>query len=210
MPSQVPLLSGETPASAKQLTDARNAMTAFATKLQQLLDWPHPPSFTVPHTATPIIIDGKVDDPAWKHAVAFTRLYPFNNTKPVATPKTTWRMLWDARYLYVSLVCTDTDIIAPVLPRDGQVFSYDCLEVLLLPDLAKGVYWELEVGATGSIFDAPNIKHRHAWGAEYHPEATMIGLRVATHIDGVPNDRAPSPAATPSKWPFLSTSCPAW
>ena len=79
----------------------------------------------------------------------------------------------------------DTDIIAPVLPRDGEVFGYDCLEVLLLPDLAKREYWEIDVGATGSIFDALNIKHPHAWGAEYHPEANMTGLRVATRIDGV-------------------------
>ena len=186
-PHELLVLTGATPVSEKQLADARTAMTVLVQEFQRAIDWPTPPSFTVPHTVKPITIDGKLADPAWKHAISFTRQYPFNQTQPAIAPKTTWHMLWDARYLYVGMECADTDIIAPVLPRDGEVFNHDCFEVLLLPEPATRKYWELEVGATGSIFDALNVKNMTIWGANYHPEVNMTGLRVATHIDGVAN-----------------------
>ncbi len=183
----IPLLTGESATNEAQLAAARMTISAVLAECPQRLSWPRPAQIIIPHTDTPPIIDGVPDDKAWQHAVTFTKVYPFNSRQPVPEPATTWRLLWDERYLYASMRCTDTDIIAPRMTRDDDVYNYDCMEILLLPDPAKLKYWEIEVGATGTIYDAVNTKRTTAWGAQYDVAANVTGLRVATSVDGTPN-----------------------
>lgn len=181
-------LLGDVPSTAEQLTAVRTSMLKLANDLQEAVSWPHPPTnVTVPYTATPPVIDGVPNESCWRKAAVFTRVYPFNQRKATKTPATTWRLLWDERYLYVAMTATDPDIVAPTLARDDEVYNADCLEVFLLPDMATRKYWEIEVGATNSLFDAINIKNPDAWGCDYHKEANMQGLLTATRVDGTPN-----------------------
>ena len=62
--------------------------------------------------------------------------------------------------LYVSVAsqqefaCKDTDIVSPPMDRDGTVWSDDCGEMFILPELRLGTYWEIVIGPTGTLFDA--------------------------------------------------------
>lgn len=96
-------------------------------------------------------------------------------------------MLWDSHYLYVGVECRDSDIIAPQLARDGEIYLTDCVEVFILPEMATRAYWELEVGATGAIFDAQCVKSAQSWGGKVDTSATMTGFRSAVKVDGTPN-----------------------
>jgi len=182
----VPLLSGEKPATADQLSFARSVLGGIVAALVQAPTWPHPKLIKVPHAKTAPVIDGKLDDPAWKHAVVLKGAYPLNSL--TVEHNTTWRMLWDAHYLYIGVECLDSDLSAPVLPRDGAVYNADCIEFFIMPDAKTRCYWELEFGITGSIYDALNVKAPDQWGGKMDASATMKGLQVATVLNGTAND----------------------
>ncbi len=183
----IPQLTGDSPADEEQLIAARKTIQTFTTDLQQLLAWPRPAEFTIPYTGIPPIIDGLPDDKVWQHAVTFTTVYPLNQLRSVEEPGTTWRLLWDETHLYALFCCKDPNIIAPKTARDDKVYNYDCVEILLLPDPAQLKYWEIEISPLGTIYDAVNTKRTTAWGAEYDIAASVTGMRVATRVDGTPN-----------------------
>lgn len=183
----ISLLTGEKPGSADEIAVERKTIEQFAAQLTAWSTWPAPPKVTVPRTAESPVIDGVLNEPAWQHARVFTHLYPFDKREAADGPAVTWRLLWDDRYLYLGVECADSEIIAPALPRDGAVYNDDCVELFLLPDMATRSYWEIEVGATGSVLDTYNVKNPDRWGGKYDFAANLPGLLTATHIDGTPN-----------------------
>lgn len=183
----VKFLAGEAVANHKQLVEARNRVTGFIEVLDKAKNWPQPPKMKIPYTKKAPVIDGKLDDKVWKKAWNSTDYYELNSDKLVKTPKQTWRMMWDEQYLYMSADCADTDIISPVLPRDGEVYNYDCVELFVMPDFANAEYWELEFGVTGSIYDSLCKKNLDHWGGVNNTKAEMTGLKAAIVTNGTAN-----------------------
>lgn len=130
----------------------------------------------------PIIIDGKLDEPSWKHATEYATWYTLNETKPVGpdAPRTSVRMLWDDKYLYFALVCEDRDLDMTVMPRDGEVYFHDCVELFIQPSARWNMYWELEFSPAGSVMDAFIYKEpgRYAFGEN------MKGLQSKPALTG--------------------------
>jgi len=181
------LLGSTNPVSPGNLDFARKTITESVETIGKASTWPRPSKVIVPYTSTPPVIDGKLDDAAWAKAVTFTNSYAFNKREPLTKPLTTWKILWDKDYLYFAFDCEDEDIIAPILPRDDMPFQYDSVEIFLLPDFRQGMYWELVIGATGSIYDGLNAKKFTGWGALTRTTENIEGLKVGTHVDGTPN-----------------------
>lgn len=83
----------------------------------------------------PIVIDGKLDDPGWLGAaevVTFFEVSPGDNTAPPV--RTTARITYDDRYLYISFHCEDPDpskIRAPFVDRDALGADQDFVALLL-------------------------------------------------------------------------------
>lgn len=184
----VKILTGEIAVKAGDMENARAKIMSMTKILEA---GPHrlkPVPIYVPHAVRTPTIDGRLDDIAWMEAVTLEGGYPLNSPVLVKKPNTIWQFLWDEHYLYVGVECEDTDIIAPLLKRDGPVADDDCIRICLLPDLEKGEFWELDASPTCSTFDAMAVKRSKEWGAILQTEIDMKGWRVAATTEGSPNE----------------------
>ena len=141
-----------------------------------------------PKVCKPPVIDGKLDDDAWKVAPAVT-LVLAETGKP-ATKDTKARMCWDDKYLYVAFDCVDQDVWGTLTEHDDYVFTEEVVEMFLSPNCDLARYYEINVSPRNTIFDAfihnpgsglPGTETSHAWTCE--------GLRTAIKVDGTLDDR---------------------
>jgi hypothetical protein len=103
--------------------------------------------------ASPIVIDGKLDEPAWKTA---SRLGDFHFLPPAPAVKqqTVARIVWDDQNLYVGYYCIDKRISAYITERHGPVSRDDCVEIFLSPNPAKvRNYYTFEINAVGTMLN---------------------------------------------------------
>lgn len=139
------------------------------------------PEYTIRQTASPIDVDGRLDEPAWQGAVPVDDfIFPWwveGEKEP-----TTARILWDETYLYVSFIAYDKHIAAALTQRDDPVSRDDAVEVFIAPqkdDVRQ--YFNFEFNALGTILDrSPHNKRSKNWNAE--------GIVVAITIDGTINE----------------------
>jgi len=93
------------------------------------------PTVTPMRTGERIVIDGRLNDAAWKRAASsesFVQREPSEGA-PVSE-KTTLSLLFDDRYLYVGIRCDDSNvpqIVANELRRDAVLIDNDCVEVYI-------------------------------------------------------------------------------
>lgn len=97
------------------------------------------------YTATPVAIDGRLDDEAWKHAA----VYPLCIKKPDQDAGKALqeggeaRLAWDNGNFYLAVTFTDSDIVAE--GDKDQLHHYlmgDLVELFLKPE-ENTWYWEL-------------------------------------------------------------------
>lgn len=111
------------------------------------------PAYRIPRAPSPVIIDGKLDDPAWKSAPA-TGPFHFSGWKSGEKEPTDVKMLWDDQNLYVAFYCHDRHISAKVTQRHGPVSKDDCVEIFLSPNPQKVAnYYTFEINAIGTMLN---------------------------------------------------------
>jgi uncharacterized repeat protein (TIGR03806 family) len=107
-----------------------------------LKQWPKD-TFECRWADTPIVIDGKLDDAAWKHAEVIDSFFlPWlkDKARPVGTA-TKARLLWDREHLYFAAEMEDID----VAENDDQLFLF------LKPAIDKPGYYEFQASPTGAL-----------------------------------------------------------
>lgn len=116
---------------------------------------PPPTEFECRWTETPLTLDGKADEPAWKQAQIIDRFYlPWLGDKARdAKTATKARLLWDREYLYFFADMEDTDLYADVKEHDGQTWNNDVFELFFKPAADKPGYYEFQVNAAGTVMD---------------------------------------------------------
>ena len=83
----------------------------------------------VPRCKTPPVIDGALDDDAWRRAARVPRLF----SQP---PQTSFRVCFDDGAIYVGATCQELPghrNQSKPWPRDGDAWKDDCLEIFILP-----------------------------------------------------------------------------
>jgi uncharacterized repeat protein (TIGR03806 family) len=152
-------------------------------------DVPPPPPLTkAPRTAfecrwagSPITVDGKPDDAAWKNAQVIDTFYlPWlqEKARPARTG-TKARLLWDREYLYFLAEMEDTDLYADVTEHNGQTWDNDVFELFFKPAADKPGYYEFQVNAAGTVFDLFQPRRgagglrRFGSKGEFHVEAKV-------------------------------------
>lgn len=90
------------------------------------------PIFKVSQTNQKIIIDGKMNEEIWAHTEAriFDNFYRID--KPDDQQKTTFRMLWDEKNLYLFYQMEDKFLTARETERDGEPYLDDCAEIFFI------------------------------------------------------------------------------
>jgi glucose/arabinose dehydrogenase len=116
---------------------------------------PPPTDFECRWAETPITLDGKADEAAWKQAQIIDAFYlPWlGATARPAITATKSRLLWDREYLYFFADMEDTDLYADVKEHDGITWNNDVFELFFQPAADKPGYYEFQVNALGTVMD---------------------------------------------------------
>ena len=140
-----------------------------------------------PYISEPINIDGLLDETAWQQAKPLSLVIPVSHHKPIS--KTEAKLLWDDNYLYVGFKAYDKDIWSYFTERDSTTCSEDVLEVFVKPSLTEDPYYNFEINALNTVYDASNAK-RYAGGEDHHRWSrwNCPNLKSAVHVKGTMNN----------------------
>ncbi len=131
-------------------------------------------------TAIPPVIDGILDDEAWKNAPLITQFYqvePIEFGEP--TQRTEVRVLYDDKYLYISgrLFYTDMKLLtANIMVPKQRVFQDDRLYIMLDPFLDRRNGYLFEANANGIQGDAlieNNSQRINEWSGVWQAQTTI-------------------------------------
>ena len=143
---------------------------------------PYPCRFT----PEPVKVDGKLDEPAWHKAPVLDFFIPVTGAKPES--KTEGRVMWDREYLYVGFKAYDQDIWGYHTARDAQTCNEDVLEVFFKTGVDEEAYYNFEINALGTVYDAFNIRRAAAGGHYRWSQWNCPGLKVGVKIEGTLNN----------------------
>lgn len=133
----------------------------------------------------PISIDGKFEKPVWRKAAPISFYIP--GTGAVPESRTEAGILWDNEFLYVCFKAYDRDIFAYNTERDSATCHDDVLEIFFKTDPLKEEYYNFEINALNTIYDAYNLK-RKAGGSHRWKRWDCKGLRSCVSIEGSINN----------------------
>ncbi|HWQ53706.1 MAG TPA: carbohydrate-binding family 9-like protein [Bryobacteraceae bacterium] len=112
-----------------------------------------PQHYDIYRAASPIVIDARLDEPAWREAPPVGD-FQFNRWKSGEKEATIARVLWDDENLYVGYMCHDQHISARVTKRHGPVSEDDCVEVFISPNPEEVTnYYTFEINAIGTMLN---------------------------------------------------------
>lgn len=166
-----------------QLVD--NYLNGLRNKSVQLAQkrGPVPKLRLVGEPRTPIVIDGKLDDEAWKNCpVASTGSMRELQTGRLPIFNTSIKTLWRGSDLYVALRCEDQPgerlNVATMKDGDQAIWYGDAVEILL--DTDSHSYYQIAVNPAGALIDLDRGASRKNW-FNWSSQA-----EVATHVsDGI-------------------------
>lgn len=93
-----------------------------------------------------IVIDGKLDEPAWKDAPAVDGFCTIVDGESLpASSRTRVRALWDAECLYIGAEMEDNDIIAFHEENNSRTWEDDVFEMFIKPFRDSPGYYEFHV-----------------------------------------------------------------
>ena len=143
--------------------------------------------YSIQRTVSPINIDGKLDEPAWRDARSMGD-FTFNWYQSGEKEQTVAKMLWDDENLYVSWYVRDKHISAYEKRRHGPVSKDDCVEIFVAPNPAKaGNYYTWEINAIGTMLNR-NKADWYTGGATWEPDG--VEYRATFH-GAAKKDEAP-------------------
>ena len=149
---------------------------------------PNPRRYVCRRASSPLRIDGKLDEAAWRAAPWTDVFLDIEGEKrPAPRFRTRAKMLWDDRYFYVGACMEEPHLSATLTEHDAIVFHDNDFEIFIDPDGDRKMYYEIEVNAFGTIFDLLLEKTYRDGGPARH-EWLLPGMRHAVHLDGTVND----------------------
>lgn len=154
----------------------------------QTADDDHPRGYVAYRTAVPILIDGRLDDPAWREAAWSEAFVDIEGTaRPAPRHATRMKMAWDDRFLYVGADMGEPHLWATLTEHDAVIFRDHDFEVFIDPNGDNHEYYELEINALGTTWDLLLPKPYKDDGKAVNGWE-IAGLQSAVHLDGTLND----------------------
>lgn len=108
------------------------------------------PHYTAYKATSGLVIDGKPGEDDWKLAKKST---PFRDliTGEAAMYDTRMAILWDDEFLYVAYWIEEPNLQATLKERDAPIWSENDVELFVA---GKNAYYELEINAYGTLYEA--------------------------------------------------------
>ena len=150
-----------------------------------------PHGYVCRHTATPIKVDGVLDEPAWSDASWTLNFVDIEgDAKPLPRFRTRARMLWDDDYLYIAAELEEPHVWATLTKHDSVIFADPDFEVFMDPDGDTHEYYEFEINALNTFWDL-KLGKPYIDGGPARKDWEIPGIKTAVHVDGTinnPND----------------------
>ena len=142
--------------------------------------------------ASPLKIDGRLDEAAWT-AAAWSELFVDIEGRIRAAPRfrTRVKMLWDDEFFYVAADIEEPDVWATLTGRDSVIYHDNDFEVFIDPDGDTHDYYELEINALNTVWDLMLLRPYRDGGPAVNAW-DIAGLKTAVHVRGTlntPGDR---------------------
>jgi hypothetical protein len=169
-----------------------DASHANAPPASELACAKHIVELRVPRMKASIVLDGDMDDPGWRGAIARTGAFLAPNGTP-ARPYSDARLVWGDGHLYVALYAADEDVRAEPREPDAPVWLDDAFRLVFTSAAnananstveSGDMERTLDVSALGVVTDAIKSRARgsaldYAWQSDAH---------VSRELDGTLND----------------------
>ena len=149
-----------------------------------------PKGYVAPKAAAAVVVDGKLDDAAWKDAPWTDDFVDIEGeVRPRPRFRTRAKMAWDDRYFYVAAELQEPRVWAALTDHDAVIFQDNDFEVFIDPDGDNHEYYEFEINALNTGWDL-FLKKPYRDGGPALNEWAVPGLLTAVHINGTLNDAA--------------------
>lgn len=147
-----------------------------------------PKIYIAQYTKEKPLIDGNINDPAWKQAVWSDYFQDIEGTKmPSPALNTRVKMLWNDSCLFVAANLQEPHVWASLKQHDDIVFYDNDFEVFIDPNNDTHQYFEIEVNALNTIFDLFLPKpYRNGSGALIPFD--VVDLQSAVSVHGTLNN----------------------
>ena len=148
-----------------------------------------PRTYVCYKTSTPMLVDGKLNDPGWVNAKWSESFVDIEgNLKPDPFYDTKVKMLWDDNYFYFGAEMEEPHVWATLTARDAVIFKDNDFEIFLDPDGDTHNYYELEVNAFETEWDLILLKPYHDQSKVAVDSWDIPGLITKAHVNGTIND----------------------
>ncbi len=158
------------------------------------------PSLRLPRRRGDIVIDGKLDEPAWQRAADSGPFVNAGSGKPVpagAPLGGSVKLCWDDDHLYLGFAVHDVDVRGgfPDGAVDPPLWTRDTVEMMVDPD-GDGDnrdYYEIQINPQNLVFDSQFDDYNQPRGGPEGPfghQAWRAEVDSAVTIDGTPDDAA--------------------
>lgn len=133
---------------------------------------PPVPTYLVKRAASPIVIDGRADEPAWAAAETVPLRSPWSS----GSPKTTVKLLWDDNFLYAAADCG----LPSASNSNEKAIRDDLVQILLNPNPSQtDAYIGLEISPKATFEGYLAVSDQYFF-RQFH----LQGVRVSTYIHG--------------------------
>ncbi len=148
---------------------------------------PPPLHYDCTYTSTPIRIDGRLNDAAWKAAPWTADFVDIEGaSKPKPRFRTRAKMLWDSTYLYIAAEMEEPDVHATLTEHDSVIFHDNDFEVFIKPLPATLSYYEYEINALNTGWDL-FLPKPYLTGGKAENGWDIPGLKTAVAVQGTLN-----------------------
>jgi Carbohydrate family 9 binding domain-like len=114
---------------------------------------PPPGTVRVEKTSSPIVVDGRGDEPAWT-ATPWSSDFPTAEGSPEPTGLARAKLSWDEANLYALVHVEDSEVASPYTQHDDPLWKADCVELFIDADGNRQQYIELQVNPNNAQFDS--------------------------------------------------------
>lgn len=115
------------------------------------------PTITAIKTATPPVLDGKLDDPIWRQGEWINNFTLLGEGAKPATAQTRFKVAFDDRNLYFGAELLEPEmdkLVAKETKRDGQVHRDDVIEFMVVPSSERLEYYHFCLNPLETQYDA--------------------------------------------------------
>jgi hypothetical protein len=147
-----------------------------------------PKGYVCYRASTPVKVDGKLDDEAWKAAPWTDAFVDIEGAaRPAPRFGTRAKMLWDETYFYVGATLEEPHVWGTLKEHDAVIFHDNDFEVFIDPDGDNHEYYEVEINALNTEWDLRLVKPYRDGGPALN-SWEIPGLVTAVHVEGTRND----------------------